>query len=69
MSTISVGVRLPAHLHDMLVAYAAKAQTSKSEVIVTALVNYFNNPEDVPLSIKVADLEKRIVALETKAAE
>ena len=63
MSTISVGVRLPAHLHDMLVTHAAKVDTSKSEVIVSALVNYFNSAEDVPLSLKVADLEKRVTHL------
>ena len=64
MSTISVGVRLPNHLHEKLVFRAAKVHASKSQVIVSALANYLHSAEDVPLSLKVADLETRIVALE-----
>ncbi len=66
--SVSVGLRLPVYLHDKLVAYATQVQASKSEIIVAALANYLDNAEDVPISIKMADLEKRIVALETKVA-
>ena len=64
MSTISVGVRLPNHLHEKLVFRAAKVHASKSQVIVSALANSFHSAKDVPLSLKVADLETSIMALE-----
>ncbi len=66
--SVSVGLRLPVYLHDKLVAYATQVHASKSEVIVAALANYLDNAENVPLSVKMADLERRIVALETKVA-
>ena len=67
MSSVSVGVRIPSNLYEKLINHAHKIDTSKSEVIISALAKYLNATEDVPLSVRVANLEKRIVALETKA--
>ncbi len=66
MSSVSVGVRIPSNLYEKLINQAHKINTSKSEVIISALASYLNTVEDVPLSVKVANLEKRIVALESK---
>ena len=67
MSSVSVDARIPSNLYEKLINHAHKIDTSKSEVIISALAKYLNATEDVPLSVRVANLEKRIVALETKA--
>ncbi len=64
MSSVSVGVRIPSNLYEKLINHVHKINTSKSEVIISALAKYLDVTEDVPLSIKVANLEKRIVLLE-----
>jgi len=64
MSSVSVGVRIPSNLYERLLAHASKVHASKSEVVISALANYLGCTEDVPLSQKVANLEKRIVELE-----
>ena len=64
MSSVSVGVRIPSNLYEKLLAHTSKINTSKSEVIISALAKYLDATEDVPLSVKVANLEKRIVLLE-----
>ncbi len=66
MSSVSVGVRIPSNLYEKLINHAHRINTSKSEVIISALASYLNSVEDIPLSVKVANLEKRIVALESK---
>ena len=58
MSSVSVGVRIPSNLYQKLINHAHKIHTSKSEVIISALASYLNSVEEIPLSIKVADLEK-----------
>ncbi len=69
MSSVSVGVRIPSNLYEKLINHAHKINTSKSEVIISALASYLNSAEDVPISIKVADLEKRIMALEEQQSK
>ena len=64
MFSVSVGVRIPSNLYEKLINHAHKINTSKSEVIISALANYLDITEDIPLSVKVANLEKRIVLLE-----
>ena len=64
MSSVSVGVRIPSNLYEKLINHTHKINTSKSEVIISALAKYLDATEDVPLSVKVANLEKRIMALE-----
>ena len=66
MSSVSVGVRIPSNLYEKLINHAHKINTSKSEVIISALAKYLDATEDIPLSVKVVDLEKRIVLLEKK---
>ncbi len=64
MSSISVGVRLPPHLYEKLAFHSAKANASKSEVIVSALAHYLGCAEDMPLSQRVADLEAKVEELQ-----
>ncbi|MEH1893621.1 MAG: toxin-antitoxin system HicB family antitoxin [Nostoc sp.] len=48
MPCIQVGVRIPPHLHKKLAIEAAKAEASKSEVIINAFPDYLKFPEDMP---------------------
>ncbi len=64
MSSVSVGVRIPSNLYEKLLAHTIKVNVSKSEVIISALAQYLKSTEDIPLSVKVSNLEKRIVLLE-----
>ena len=66
MPSIQVGVRVPPQLHDKLASHAEKADASKSEVILCALAQYLGCAEDVPLSQRVAKVEKRLAALEAE---
>ncbi|MGK7875069.1 MAG: CopG family transcriptional regulator [Xenococcaceae cyanobacterium] len=66
MSTVSIGARIPPHLHEKLAQKAAKTDTSKSEVIISALAHYLECTEDMPLSQRMAEFEKRLAALEAK---
>ncbi len=66
MSSIQVGVRVPPHLHERLASHAESANTSKSEVIVSALAHYLGCTEDVPLSQRVAEIERRLGLLEAE---
>ncbi|ELR98087.1 hypothetical protein [Gloeocapsa sp. PCC 73106] len=64
MSSVSVGIRIPSNLYEKLINHAHKVDTSKSEIVISALAKYLDATEDVPLSVKVANLEKRVIALE-----
>ena len=64
MSNIQVSVRIPSHIHEKLVTHTQATRTSKSEVILTALIQYLEHLPDVPLPVKVAEIEKRIAQLE-----
>ena len=68
MSSFQVGVRVPPKLHEKLASHAEKADTTKSEIILCALAQYLGCAEDVPLSQRVARVEKRLAALETKVS-
>ncbi|MGK7886832.1 MAG: hypothetical protein AB4057_19670 [Crocosphaera sp.] len=38
---------------------------SKSEVVISALANYLECTEDIPISQRVADLESKVEELQT----
>ena len=66
MSSVSVGVRIPSNLYEKLLAHTSKVHTSKSEVIISALAQYLESTEDIPLSQRVAQVEKKLAVLESK---
>lgn len=68
MSSVQVGIRIPPRLYERLVIHAAKVGLSKSEVIITALAQYLDCAEDVPLVQRVAEIERRIEILETQSS-
>lgn len=67
MSSVSVGVRIPFNLYEKLITHTNKVQMSKSEVIISALANYFECTEDIPITQRVADLEIKVEKLEALA--
>ncbi len=49
---------------ERLIDYAKQNCTNKTKVMVVVLVYYFISTEDVPLSGRVVNLEKKVAALE-----
>ncbi len=66
MSGVSVGVRIPSNLYEKLLAHTSKVHVSKSEVIISALAQYLESTEDIPLSQRMAKVEKKLAVLESK---
>lgn len=66
MSSVSVGVRIPSNLYEKLMAHISKTHISKSEAIISALAQYLESTEDIPLSQRMAEVEKKLAVLESK---
>lgn len=64
MSKSQVGVRIPNTLLNELNSYVEKTGTNKTQVIVTAIAEYLGCGDSVPLSERVAEVEKRMTELE-----
>ena len=59
-----IAIRLPVPLMEKLNAYVKRTGASKTEVMVGALAQYLDFPESIPLSQRVAEIEKRMKELE-----
>ncbi len=66
MASDQFSVRIPPELDEKVKEYAVENHTTKSRVMIDALAYYLGNIEDVPLSRKVMELEKRITSIEAK---
>ena len=66
MAKSQIAVRVPPSLFSKLNSYVERTGTSKTEVVVGALAQYLGCAEDVPLSQRVAEVERRLAALEAK---
>lgn len=66
MSNRSITVRLPSFLFTRLESYVIESGTSKTDVVVAALSQYLGVSTNIPLSEKVAHLEKRLTDLEQR---
>lgn len=64
MSTVQMGLRVPSHLYEKLAESADKANTSKTVVVLAALAQYLNSREDVPLTVRVSELEAKVERLQ-----
>ena len=60
-----IAIRLPVPLMEKLNAYVKRTGASKTEVMVGALAQYLDFPESIPLSQRVAEMEKRMKELES----
>ena len=61
-----VAVRLPRTLFNKFRRYVEKTGMSQTDVMVTALAQYLDSSEGVPMLHKILELEKRVEALEDK---
>lgn len=64
MTKPQITVRLSPSLLKNLNNCVERTGTSKTDVVVSAIATYLGNNEDVPLSQRVAEIEKRLAALE-----
>ena len=66
MGKPQIAVRMPPSLMAKLNSYVEKIDTSKTEVVVSAIAKYLDCSEDMPLSQRMAELERRMATLENK---
>ncbi len=66
MSKSQLGLRIPTSLFNELDRYVEKTGTSKTEVVCSAIAEYLGCADSVPLSQRVADLERKMAVLEAK---
>ncbi len=66
MGKPQITVRLSPSLLGSLSQHIESTGTSKTEVVVSAIAQYINCTEEVPLSRKVAELERRMAELEAE---
>jgi len=61
-----IAVRIPRNLFVKFTKYVEETGISQTEVIVAALAKYLDSLEDIAVTQKILELEKRIAALEAK---
>jgi hypothetical protein len=66
MDRVQLAVRIPASLQEQLDSYLHKTGVSKTEVVVSAIAQYLGCADSVPLSQRIAEVERRVAALEAK---
>ena len=69
MSKPQIAIRMPPDLLAELNNYVEKVGTSKTDVVVSAIAQYLGCADSVPLSQRMAEVEKRVAQLEAKAME
>ena len=60
MGKRQIAVRLPDSLLERLNSYIKEKKTSKTDVVVGALAQYLDSPENVPLKERITALENRL---------
>ncbi|MGK7873931.1 MAG: DNA-binding domain-containing protein [Xenococcaceae cyanobacterium] len=66
MTRPQLTVRMPPDLCEKLNNYVKRTGTSKIEVVVGAISNYLGCAEDIPLSQRMASVERRLAELEAQ---
>ncbi|MGB5714121.1 MAG: hypothetical protein WBM44_24820 [Waterburya sp.] len=66
MGKPQITVRLSPSLLVELDQYIERTGTSKTDVVVSAIAQYLGCTKEVPLSQRMAELERRMAAVETK---
>ena len=64
MSKPQIAIRIPPDLLAELNKYVKQVGTSKTDVVVSAIAQYLGCAKSVPLSQRMAELEKRMNQLE-----
>ena len=66
MTKPQITIRLSPSLLTELNQYVEQTGTSKTDVVVSAIAQYLGCAESMPLSQRVAELERRMAALEAE---
>ena len=66
MGKPQIAVRIPPSLLEKLNSYVEKTGTSKTDVVVSVIAQYLGCAESVPLSERMAEVEKSLAVLEVK---
>lgn len=64
MSIPQFSIRIPPELEQRINDYAKENRITKTRVMIDALAYYLGSVDDVPLSRKVVEIEKRLTTLE-----
>jgi len=64
MGKPQIAVRIPPPLLAELNQYVERVGTSKTDVIVSAIAQYLGCAETVPLSQRMAEVERKVAELE-----
>ncbi len=64
MGKPQIAVRIPPSLLAELNQYVERTGTSKTDVVVSAIAQYLGCAENVPLSQRMAEVERRLAELE-----
>ena len=67
MGKPQIAVRIPPSLLAELNQYVERIGTSKTDVIVSAIAAYLGCAETVPLSQRMAELERKVAELEERS--
>ncbi|EAZ93149.1 hypothetical protein [Crocosphaera chwakensis] len=66
MSKSQLGLRIPTSLFNELDRYVEETGTSKTEVVCRAIAEYLGCADNIPLSQRMTEIERRVAALEGK---
>ncbi len=66
MTKPQITVRISPSLLMELNNYVEKTGTSKTDVVITAIAQYLGCAESVPLSQRIAEVERRLALLEAE---
>ncbi len=64
MGKPQIAIRIPPSLLEKLNNYVDRTGMSKTDVIVSAIAHYLGCGSDVPLSLRMAELERKMAQLE-----
>ena len=66
MKNPQITVRISPDLLQTLNQYAEKSGTSKTDVVISAIAQYLGRPDNTPVMQRIAELERRMEAVEAK---
>ncbi|MEM7593793.1 MAG: DNA-binding domain-containing protein [Cyanobacteria bacterium P01_A01_bin.83] len=66
MGKRQIAVRVPDSLLERLDNYVKEKKTSKTDVVIGALAQYLDSPENVPLGERMTAVEAKLAQLEAQ---
>ncbi len=66
MGKRQIAVRVPDNLLERLDNYVKDKKTSKTDVVIGALAQYLDSPENVPLGERMTAVEDKLAQLEAQ---